>query len=104
MKDLISEVFPPTIVKEAYMNKMHLIQTSGIYGMNPSVSSRQKDAMFTALMTMHKYKDRIFDLYYRRHTSNNKLKRLHKPMKRQGEQSSFDIEMKKWKRRMRKGC
>lgn len=104
---LITDAVPQTLQEEALKHQMHLIQTSGIYGMryDEDMQKRLYENSIKAIGQKYSlaFANELFRRWKRRHTYNNRLKRHHEPMKRRGELTLVDINVKKWKRRLKHG-
>ncbi len=102
----ITDAVPKTLQEEALKHHMYLIQTSGIYGMRcDEMHERWYESSIKAIGQKYglAFANELFRRWKRRHTYNNRLKRHHEPMKRRGELTLVDINVKKWKRRRKYG-
>lgn len=103
------ETIPQTLQVDAVNHAWKFIQENSLYGMSGSRyswpfeelminNSRRATKQYTS------YAQRFLETHLRRRASNNKLKRCHKPMKRQAELTDLDKMVKHWKKhRKRKG-
>lgn len=87
------ETIPQTLRVDAMNRAWKFIKENSFYGMYPykHPQSRVQAAINKVYMAN-------VERYLRRKTPNNKLKRLHIPMKRQPELTDLDKMVKRWKK------
>lgn len=103
------ETAPQTLQVDAVNHAWRFIQENSLYGISGSRYSWPFEGLMInnsrhATKQYTSYAQRFLETHLRRKSSNNKLKRCHKPMKRQAELTDLDKMVKRWeKHRKRKG-